>query len=458
MFENIDVTDTLDDYILKGIKKGRRKKYNLAVKIASGTIVCILVAIFIMGIRVSPVFAANISKIPGMKYLVELVSMDKGLTTAIDKEYIQNINQSAEKNGITFTVRDIIADNSGIIIFYNLDNRTEYVHPYFKDLKLLDSSGKQLKMSSSYGLSGEYKNFDGKFEFYTNSENIQKNQLPDKVILQFKIAVENATKTVSEEPVKNQSTFQAPEDNSKVLDGVYEFPITIDKSKFSSMEKVYIIGQSVEIEGQKIQFGDIKIYPIKSIVSVSFDKSNTKKIFYFDDLKLIDETGQEWGRINNGMSGSYSGEDSQTLNFQSNYFHKPKELYITGSTVQALDKDKLFFTLDTDKKQITYSPYDLLSITKFTLEKEQLFFEAEIKREAGGRANNSQITNEAVDANGNKLDIAGEGMSSIEDRRFMNYSLKLNKNFKGPITFKINGYPTGIKGDFKVKIPLEKDK
>lgn len=455
MFENIDIPDTLDAYILKGIKKGRRKKYNLAIKRAAGTMACILVAVFIIGIRVSPVFAVNISKIPGMKYLVELVSMDKGLTTAIDNDYIQNINQSVEKNGITFTVRDIIADNSGIIVFYNLDNKTEYVHPYFKDLKLLDSSGKQLEMSSSYGLSGKDKNFDGKFEFYTNLENIPKSQLPDEVILQFKISVESAVNKGSEEPVKDKHTFNAPKANSKVLDGIYEFPITIDKSKFSGMEKEYKIGQSVEIEGQKIHFGDIKIYPIKSIVSVSFDKSNTKKIFSFDNLKLIDETGQEWGRINNGISGSYPGEDSQTLNFQSNYFHKPKELYITGSTAQALDKDKLFFTLDTDKKQITYSPYGLLKITEFTLEKEQLFFEAEIKREPGSGANNTQITNEAADANGDKLDIVGEGMSSAEDRRFMNYSLKLNKNFKGPITFKINGYPTRIEGNFKVKIPLE---
>lgn len=465
MYDRINLPDSIDEYVARGIKKGRKLKKRQLFKRTTGAMISIILVIFVFGIRVSPVFAANVAKIPGLKYIVELISLDKGLTSAVDNNYIQNINQSLEKNGIKFTVRDIIADNSGIIIFYNLDNKTDFVHPYFQDLKLLDESRNELKMSSSYGLGGSSKNFDGKLEFYVVNENnelgvnpqnniTQSDELPDKVILQFKISVDVPKNNAELEPVKDNKGFSEPQNNSKALDGIYEFPITIDKSKFSSMEKVYKIGRSVEIEGQKIYFDEIKTYPIKSILSISFDKSNSMRIFSFDDLKLIDETGQEWGRITNGMSGSYPGEESQKLNFQSNYFNKPKKLYITGSSAQALDKEKCFFTLDIKNKKII-SPYDLLTLTDLSLEKDKLFFEANIKKDISDIHRSYQISNEAVDANGNKLEIVSEGMSSGEQISGMDYSIKLSKDFKGPITFKINGYPTRIKGGFKVEIPLE---
>ncbi|HEY5586193.1 MAG TPA: DUF4179 domain-containing protein [Ruminiclostridium sp.] len=457
MYENIEIPETIDEYISKGIKKGKKKKNSFKVKRMSGTIVGLALLLLITCIRVSPVFASNVAKIPGLKYIVELVRFDKGLSSAIDNNYIQNIDKSCEKLGIIFTVKDIIADTSGIIVFYSIENKGNYKWPNIREAKLLDSNGKQLEMSSSLSYTpSDDKIYKGKIDFYVVNENGENFQMPDNIVLQTKIAVNKAVSTENNDKPSNTNTLEAPFDDSEVLKGIWEVAIPIDKSKFSELEKVYKIDQSVEVEGQKILFEDIKIYPTKSILSVSFDKANSKKIFSLENLKLVDEKGQEWGRINNGMTGSFPGENSQTLNFQSNYFYKPKELYITGNSIRALEKGNCYITVDVEKRKITYSPYNFISISEFSLADNKLSFQAEIQKDLEDIYNGFQISNEATDANGNKLDNTCTGMVTDEKKIYNNYTLKLNDNFKGPITFKIYDYPSKIKGAFKVKIPLDR--
>ncbi|MDF2987953.1 MAG: hypothetical protein K0R50_3463 [Eubacterium sp.] len=430
MFENIEIPENIDEYIKKGLEKGSTKKFTKRLKRVLGVFICILITVFIAGIRVSPAFAFNVAKIPGLNYLVEFVSMDKGLKAAVDHEYFLNIGKSVEKQNIKLTVKDVIVDNSGIIAFYSLENKGDHVSPRIRAAKLTDAEGKDLEMSSSYFFTpNDGKVFEGKLEFYTNDD---QKEIPENVVLKAQMIEEG-----------------------KALSGTWEIPFSIDKSRLPGAEKVYAINKTIEIEGQKINFENIKIYPIKSILTISLDKSNSKKIFAFDDLKLIDDNGEEWERVNSGFTGSNPGDDYQTLNFQSNYFYRPKELYIMGSSIRALDKDKCYFTVDTEKRKISYSPYDLISLTDFIISKEKLSLEAVINKEAKDISNNFQISNEAYDSRGKKLEILEQGMGRAENKSYVNYTFKLEHDFKGPVILKICDYPSRIKGDFKIKIPLK---
>lgn len=454
MCDNIQIPTNIDDYISKGIKKGKKKKSRRMIKRTSGACIFCILTFLLVGIRVSPVFAANAAKIPGLKYIVEIVRFDKGLTSAVENNYIQSINKSCEKQDINFTVKDIIADRFGIVVFYSVENKSGYKYPRISDPKLLDAKRSSLEMSSSYGFShSDNMSYDGKIEFYFKNEDNRSNIIPDSVILQTSIEVDKTKALEEEAPTKYIDSSSAHVDNSEVLNSTWEVNIPIDKTKFSGMEKEYKIDQSVEIEGQKLFFKNIRIYPTRSILSVSFDKSNSKKILALEDLKLIDEKGQEWGRIADGMTGTSSDENSHELYFQSNYFQKPKELYLTGNSAMALDKKDCYFTVDTEKERITFSPYDLLSITDFNIKDNVLRFEVEINKKLGGR--HYFLSNEALDANGNEIKIIESGSSNVENKSFCNYTLKLNDNFKGPIKFKINYYPSEIQGAFKVKIPLD---
>lgn len=456
MFDNIKIPEDIDKYINKGIDRGRRKMAAKRIKMFSAVMGSLLLVMFITGIRVSPVFASNVARIPGLNYIVELVGLDKGLSAAVENEYIQHIDKSVEYENIKFTIKDVIADNSGIIVFYSLENKGSHIMPRIRDVKLTDSKGADLKMSIGYDAAQyEGKNFEGKIEFYSNEN--QSEGIPDNLVL--KVGLEEQRKLKESEISPKDNT---PEQNTgmpgnlQAISGSWQIPFTIDREKLSGAEKMYNINQTVEVEGQKIKFEDIRIYPIKSILSVSLDPANTKKLFTFEDLKLMDENGEEWGRIVNGLSGSNPGGDRQTLNFQSNYFTKPKELYITGNYIRALDKDKCYFTVDTANGKILYSPFNLLSLTDITVGKDQMFLSAEMKRNAPYSDKNFSITNEAFDSNGHPLTIISEGMEGGDESScYYHYNLKLGSGFKGPVTFKLCDYPSRISGRFTVKIPLD---
>ena len=457
MRDNMELPVSIDDYIVKGMRRGKNRKNHMLVKRTAGIAACMALVLFIVGVRVSPVFAAGAAKIPGLKYIVELVQYDEGLTSAINNDYIQHIGRSDEKQGIVLTVDDIIADNSGIIVFYSIENNSNYKSPHISNVKLLDSSGKDLKIGSTYGLSpSQEKVYHGRIDF--NTDNEADGVLPESVILKTDIAVdagvsgEETAGRISGE----QSGSNFVRDSFKVLKDTWNVPVEIDRAKFTGEVKEYEINQEVQVENQKIIFKNIKIYPTKCVLSVSFDKNNTMQLFTLEDLKLADETGREWGKASSGIVSFNPDENSRLLIFQSNYFYNPKKLYITGGSIRALDKDKCYFTLDTENKKITYSPFDILSLTDFKLENGALFFEANVKKGTGDTQNHFGISYEALDANGTRLEVTGSGTATSSEANYISYNLKLAPGFKGPITFKIYDYPNWIKGNFRVEVPLKR--
>ena len=81
----------------------------------------------------------------------------------------------------------------------------------------------------------------------------------------------------------------------------------------------------------------------------SVDPANTKEIFGFEDLRLVDEKGETWTSINNGITSSGARDDDVNIYYlQSNYFEEPKELYLQFNKLMAMDKDEAFLLIDTD--------------------------------------------------------------------------------------------------------------
>jgi hypothetical protein len=133
-------------------------------------------------------------------------------------------------------------------------------------------------------------------------------------------------------------------------------PFSIDKDAFKDKKEVFEVNETVEFEGQKINVEKVSIYPTRIGVTVHFDEENSKRIFAFEDLRLTDETGEEWAAINNGTVISHTEEDRKEFYLQSNYFKKPKELHLRFNSVRALDKKELDIIIDPDKLEILKSP------------------------------------------------------------------------------------------------------
>src|ERR1700730_16497879 len=62
---------------------------------------------------------------------------------------------------------------------------------------------------------------------------------------------------------------------------------------------------------------------------------NTKRILNFDDLRLVDENGTTWNKINDGETAKQISKDESIIYLQSNYFRNPKKLSLVINKIQA---------------------------------------------------------------------------------------------------------------------------
>lgn len=123
--------------------------------------------------------------------------------------------------------------------------------------------------------------------------------------------------------------------------------------------KHYPINQQVTVDGQHFTIHELIISPIQSRLKMSVDPSNTKKILSFEDIRLYDENGEEWGKIRNGFTMHGNIEEQFSIMLESNYFRIPKSLTIKFTKIEAIDIKDTTIIADFDKKQIVSPPSSL---------------------------------------------------------------------------------------------------
>lgn len=490
MIEEYQLPENIDNYIHLGVKKAKRiKKARKISKITSMVAVCLIITL-VGAIRISPVFASYAENIPILDYLVKIINDDKGLLSAVQNDFIQKVDKSAEDENIKFTVKDIIVDNANMIVFYSIENKGGYKWPHLANPKLTDAQGKDLEVSVHHGYGPtEEKIYEGRIDYiFVKEKGKPEFVVPDTVIISTTIAYHHNSENeaVKYKPVELSNTahentigdlkqnsgdsqksppagassygsdaFDAPNKDISVLSHKYQVPVTIDKSKFKSMVKTYEIAQTVTVENQKITFDKVNIYPTRLEIDLAFAPENTMKIFSFEDLKVIDEQGRAWGTITNGITASLTDDNHRTLYFQSNYFTTPKKLYITGSRIRALDKDKLEVTLDLEGKKFLKVPNDKLTLANVKLEDKKLLVSYNLKSGVIDEKRSYNIfTFSALDSNKNKLEGKTGGSSSADNEGVQNgyNAYTSSTSIKDPVTLTIEDYPNWIESPFRIDV------
>ena len=265
MISNEHLPKDIDSYIINGIEKAKKKKRGIRIRRGAGIASILTLVVFFSMIRMSPAFASYISAIPGMDYIVDLIQWNKGLQSAVDNEFIQNINVSDEHQGIVFTVNDIIVDNTSMVVFYSIENKSQYKMPRINSLNITDERNSELKAAFDYGFAPyDGSVYNGRLNISFPGDEDPDFMIPDVIKLTANMEVGDPN---------------LPEGQSHVLDDNWKVSIPIDKSRFENMEKHYVIDQAVEIAGQRIVFENAVIYPTRVSVDISFDKNNTMEIF-----------------------------------------------------------------------------------------------------------------------------------------------------------------------------------
>ena len=427
LYDNIQVPlDSLDEAIFTGFQKAsldKMRKSRWKKWLFNMTAAAIILVGFFTTIRISPAFADYISVIPGMEKLVDLIRDDKGKMLAVENDYYEKIGVFQEKNGIKFTIDGAIADENGLILFYSINTKEKLKEVYTEEVELEILDEKELGESSAmlggplYSEKGKTSHSE-KFEFYF--------QTPLEVnSFEIKVGVK----------VKGQKEV---------------FTLPFDLKKEIQKKKTYVLDKEVEIEGQKFTLSKVDVYPIRIAVHVKMNHpQNTKKLLYFDGIRLIDEHGETWSKIANGFTNSGISDDEEIIYLQSNYFREPNELYLEINKIQAVDKDEANVVVDTQRAQILKQPKGNKFIAA-RVEGDQIILSMRPKKEFS-----YGLFNVVRDKTGEEIDITETSIShSLEDEKVIEYGVKLpglNAEMS-PISLELVYFPSWIEGNEKIKV------
>lgn len=420
-------TERLDQAIQIGFEAAKGKRENkkrrfLKRGLWSTAIAAILMLTLITSIRVSPAFANAVASIPGMSGFVELIENNKGLQMAIENEHFQVIGTTGETESMKVTLEGIITDETSLVAFSTIETNKKYPNRYLSGYRILDIKGEEIPNQGSFGTAWDQTdNFK-----LTNTTEINFNgKMPtEEMILEYKISEE-----VGENKVKE--TIQIP------------FKVDLKPVK----KEHYTIDKTVIVEGQSIRIRSISIGSLKTAIEVEYDSANMKKIFGFEDLRLVDEKGEVWSSIKNGSTAR--GTDDPNINIfylQSNYFRETEHLTLKFSKLMAMDKDEAFINIDTEKKEIVKQPTD----ERFgSLKVNGRFIDIEMR---GMKGYYHDPFSTFFDADGKELSMkSGTFYTRGEDEIHLGIELP-DEEYKNPLRFPLYAYPSYIKGNVQIKI------
>lgn len=447
-YRSISVPDSIDSYINSGINKGKKHSRSKKMRIIAGYSASFLIVLMLIFIRVSPAFAEMMSNIPGIEYIVKLINYDKGLKLAVENDFSQHIGVSDEHEDIVFTVEDIIVDESQMILFYSIENKGNFENVRLSSINFLNKKGDSLKVSCGWSPKGDKDIFDGKQVGKISVNFSSEDQIPDELTVEAKLSKLISGKKINDDDYGQEDSGQKQDENK--LASTWEVKVPIDKEKFKNLKEIYRINQEVMFDDQKVYFKQLTLYPTRVVLDVEYDENNTKKIFGFENLRIIDEN-TEWGGVSNGITAKYPSENSMKLYLESSYFTKPKSIYIAVEGIRALEKEKLDIKIDLEKGKILNPPDDKLKILEIrNNEYINIVFEME---KCDTIKSSVMFRSEFKDIDGNEYISPRIGYTTIDESKILlHYSIKADESYKNPIILKFGNYPLFIKESIKIKV------
>lgn len=434
LYENIHVPlDSLDEAIFKGFNKAKAEKRQTLSKkkwLFTMAAAAVIFIGFFTTIRLSPAFADYISVIPGMEKVVDLIRTDKGKMAAIENDYYEKLGVFQEKNGFTLTIDGAIADEEGLALFYTIKSKEPQRQLALHDVDLEGVDGKNVYIGTVM-MGGALYSDNGESTY------------SDMLEFHFQNPLETKNFSI-------QATVKG-EDSEE------EFTLNFKLTKERQAKKTYVLNKTVTIEGQRILVEKADIYPLRAAVHVKMDPNNTKRVFSFDDIRLVDEHGEAWNAINNGVTASHISPDEMIIYLQSNYFREPKGLYLIMNKVQAVDKNETNVVVDASTLQILKQPKgNFLSDVRIgnisgdpAEEGKDLIFKFRPNEEF-----HSFLFSKITDGEGSEILSGSSFMSGpMEDGTYeIGVHISDLENLTNPVTLELTSFPSWIKGEGKIRI------
>lgn len=261
-------------------------------------------AVFVLLVNVSIPFAQACTHIPVLGWLAQAVCFSHSLSSAVEHDWVQKVEQTQRDNGYTLTLEDLIVDQKQIHLFYTLD----WEDPACEYAMVLVDGDRLSPRPTVLSDSVEGPQDAGHIVL-----DYREGQVPDRLDLVL--------------------TVRPNGDGSPAAR--FRFQVALDPS-LTAVGQVRPVEQWVELDGQQIYVDCLEIYPTHARLLLRDHPDNTARLVSLL-CHLEDETGRRYER--EGGLSSFSDPDTgflTELRLSSPYFQQPERLTlcITGAAWQ----------------------------------------------------------------------------------------------------------------------------
>ncbi|MFJ6265941.1 DUF4179 domain-containing protein [Lysinibacillus xylanilyticus] len=401
------------DMFRKVQREKRAKK-----RIFSVATVFLLCLSLLFSIRVSPTIASYVAKIPGFQQIVLAVVRDKGIKDVVDNGYYEEINSTQSKNGLSLTLQGVIADNTGLVLYYDADASFDMSELHLEEVHLFQGD-EEIKGGGSFTSHQSHQTSISSSVDYSFSEPFAYASKDFKVVFRF---------------------YEKDKGNIEIT-----IPFSLQNE--IAKEKIITANRTVDVGGQKFTITQIRRSPLKMALDIEVDEANTMQILALDDIAVETENGERREGIKYGLSlGGEIRTGKFTIYLQSNYFHDSDSLKILIGAVHAVPKGEDFIEVDFGTKEVLTKPDYLdwdISVTQQSVS-------VAAKKWDDRRVHS--FLNSAVKADGTTLKYKSSSYSDDEQYLFETENFE---NYDGKAKLYMNYYFNPIGKDIELNIPLK---
>lgn len=326
------------------IMKEKRKKR--ALYSSMGTIAASLA--FVLLVNTSTAFADSVSRIPVLSELADFVKLDKGLSNAIENDYVQEVGLTAWDGEKTLMLPYVLADERNLVLFFQLpkDFVLEEEEWIMVDTKKMTdtATGEEIRDGFSYGTGGmQEQSLKESSGYLMQRYNFIERKLPQAIAIEVELEV-----TRYEQSEAQQVSGESGTHITKSA-GTYSFQIDFNAFK---EPKVYPVNREYTLKGQEVTVKEMTVYPTGTEVTFEFSKENSAWVRGIDIA--LDQDGIEMENTSGMITSTHDDEKgTMSIFIDSNYFDKPKQQALLLSGVRILEKDREYLTIDLDSRTIT---------------------------------------------------------------------------------------------------------
>lgn len=325
------VPDALDDLVFKAHKRVKVRRVYRRFGQAIAMFV-LLIGVFTLSVNSSIKIAHAMGKIPIISDLAKKVALSPSLKAAVDNEYVQPMNLSETKNGITVRVEYLIVDKKQVNIFYRVDG------PYRDEWEIPSKKGKEFAHTIKNSSDTE----DNSNVLRRLEVNFTDEDVPSSLTLQCKLSEKD-----------DQDNAQSAE--QKVV-AEYQFDLEFD-SQYINKGDVVAIKKWVELDGQNIYLDQVGIYPTHVQLDLKDNNENTAWLRGLD-YRIVGEDGKILAHQEGGITGfgSIDSPFMESHRLGSNYFSPEKVFKMEITGVEWLDKSLQSVTINLSNNTASLLP------------------------------------------------------------------------------------------------------